>query len=1155
MLKIATFAALAVILSICAPAFGQEGFDVSADRLHGTTTEGREIVVLEGNVRIVHGSTVASADTGYYERQIERVRLLGQVRVLEEGRTISGEEAVYLRREMRVIFPRGVTAEDSVGTLTADAGEYDLETDVLEVSGHVRYSENGRTMMADHALYDRPRGSLRTRGSVTMTDDEYGAALRAAEVLYLREERFGVAVGQPWLEIAERGDRKATSVASDSMELYVDERRAVAVGDVQVIREGSLARAGRADFHDRRDRSVLTDNPRVIEGESALSGDTITVYSADDEVSEVVVTGAARSIYEPPGEERSVLTGESIRLFFDQGELVRMLIEGGATGVFFPVEGDTGQAASRNEVRGLRISLGFREGEATTAEVTGGVNGTYRLKAEEAGTEEGPEPPESEQPEEETVIYDCDSLHYDVPTAIMDLVGSGEIEYKGMRLISEAIRYNSRSHNLYATVEPVLWEGGDKITGSAMIYNLTTQRGAVVSGRTAYEQGLYTGRLIRKTGVNALNVEGGTYTSCDHLDPHYSFTSSRMKLYVNDKVIAKPVILRIRGIPIMALPFFMFPIKKGRHSGLLIPRVEFGFDETKGRFIRNAGYYWAPNDYFDATLWGDYYENSKWIGHFESRYKVRYLLNGSFAGSYSSDLGTGGSRWDLSGSHTQEVGENGKLIVHADFVSDKQYRQDLGENLEEALRRELESDISYSARWEDRSLTVAAERRENLDTDVVTQTLPRFNFQLNRKTLIAPDEDGWHGGTYIQGGASFSNRRNQNPDSETSKQQARVSVGTSTELGLAGRSQSIRSSTILSSVRQGIPQWCSGCTGGSVVNSAGESRLDFIAKFKPFGWINFNPSVTTLAALYDEEISGERYPVKFMYWGGFSANTSVFRTFFPKLGPVRALRHVMTPSISYTHRPDFTEYDGRFWSLPGISGAASESRSASLKLSHRIQAKVRQGGEVRKMNNLLSLDTSTDYDFLYKDRGKVTGFSTIRSNMRFYPSRVVTFDLSFSNEPVHLDFESLNLTTRFSYQGSDPVPPFFFEPNLPEEPVVPEDVRGSQTAVPSAKPWYVNLMYRFTKDFDGGDDTYWMELAAGLNLTRNWRVDYSGRFNLSENEVAYQEYSVYRDLHCWEARFVRRYSAEEWQYYFRINIKAHPEIYAERGLRALSRKY
>jgi lipopolysaccharide assembly outer membrane protein LptD (OstA) len=292
-----------------------------------------------------------------------------------------------------------------------------------------------------------------------------------------------------------------------------------------------------------------------------------------------------------------------------------------------------------------------------------------------------------------------------------------------------------------------------------------------------------------------------------------------------------------------------------------------------------------------------------------------------------------------------------------------------------------------------------------------------------------------------------------------------------------------------------------------------------------------------------------------MYWSGFSANTSVFRTFFPKLGPVRALRHVMTPSISYTHRPDFTEYDGRFWSLPGISGAASESRSASLKLSHRIQAKVRQGGEVRKMNNLLSLDTSTDYDFLYKDRGKVTGFSTIRSNMRFYPSRVVTFDLSFSNEPVHLDFESLNLTTRFSYQGSDPVHPFFFEPNLPEEPVVPEDVRGSQTAVPSAKPWYVNLMYRFTKDFDGGDDTYWMELAAGLNLTRNWRVDYSGRFNLSENEVAYQEYSVYRDLHCWEARFVRRYSAEEWQYYFRINIKAHPEIYAERGLRALSRKY
>jgi hypothetical protein len=68
-------------------------------------------------------------------------------------------------------------------------------------------------------------------------------------------------------------------------------------------------------------------------------------------------------------------------------------------------------------------------------------------------------------------------------------------------------------------------------------------------------------------------------------------------------------------------------------------------------------------------------------------------------------------------------------------------------------------------------------------------------------------------------------------------------------------------------------------------------------------------------------------------------------------------------------------------------------------------------------------------------------------------------------------------------------------------------------------------------------------------------VEYGGRFDLSGRQTVYQEYSIYRDLHCWEAQFVRRYSDDGWEYYVRINIKAHPEIYAERGLRALYRAY
>jgi hypothetical protein len=308
--------------------------------------------------------------------------------------------------------------------------------------------------------------------------------------------------------------------------------------------------------------------------------------------------------------------------------------------------------------------------------------------------------------------------------------------------------------------------------------------------------------------------------------------------------------------------------------------------------------------------------------------------------------------------------------------------------------------------------------------------------------------------------------------------------------------------------------------------------------------------------IYDEDKAGKTGAGRFMYWGGFSTTTSIFRTFFPRIGPVQALRHVISPRVTYTHRPDFSRYGNRFYSLPGISGEISKSRMMNISLSNKIQAKIERGGQVTKMNNLLSLDTSTSYDFLYKDKGKETPLSTISNNLRFYPSNVITFDLDFSNNPEDLSFESLNLTTRLSYTGSGPLPPGFTKPELVAEPLVPEEgMGGADASAPTSKPWNASAIFRYTKAYNGGEDSYWLDFQTGFNLTSNWRVEYSGRFDLSQKETVHQEYSIYRDLHCWEAQFVRRYSGEEWQYYFRINIKAHPEVYTERGLRALYRQY
>ena len=1195
----ASFLCLLAISAVCIVgaqhALGQEAFDITADRLVGTG-QGND-VILEGHVRITNGATTATADSGFYQKQAELISLVGNVVVTQRGVEVRGSRGEYLKVSGRAIFPDGVEVLEGAAKLTADSGIYDTAAESLYAAGHVAYSEDAKTMSAGRVTYRRSAGSIVARDSVVMSDNDYGASVRADRVTYLRDSEFGVARDHPVLDILPREGREAMTVSADSMELYAKEKRAIAIGDVAILREKTQGHCGRAEFRDLEGVSFLTENPTLTQGESSVSGDSIVIYSKDEQISKVVVSGKAKCFYRPEDKEGSELDGTQIVINFSEGEISEMEITGGATGIFLPAPSDT--SGTSNEVRGARMVLKFEGGEVKTAIVIGKVKGLYRIEGGTQGTgaQSSSDPPDSLQPAGmpavadssradttgatgvrpgeaqpaagtspagttglgiENVSYEADSIHYDVPNETMDLIGSAVIVYRGMKLESQEIEYDSRTSDLFATKGPVLYEGQDKITGENMSYNLKTRRGAIVAGRTTFDKGIYTGRLIRKINESTLNVEGGVYTTCSLLEPHYCFASSEMKIHLDDMVIARPVLLKLRELPVLALPFYMFPIKRGRHSGLLIPSIELGFDQTKGRFIRNAGYYWAPSDYFDVAAWGDYYQKSRWVGHLESRYNLRYRLSGSIQGSFTREVDTDNSRWDLSGRHTQNLGQNGRLVTHADFVSDKTYRKDTSDNLEEALRRVLESDISYSGTWNGTSVNLSAQRTQLLDTDQISEKLPTVSVLLTRKTLFAPGEGStvWHKGTYVSANSNFTSTLNKTGDVTKTSQASLTTINIDSDLGLIGGSQSVRSRLVISGERKDLSSWCAGCTGGKLTNEAGDLRTDFVSRLNAFGWVNVNPSLSTTFTLYNRDRAGNRFPLRFLFFGGVDSRMTLTRTYFPRIGPLTALRHTITPSVVFTHRPDFSKYKNRFWTIAGVSSEVGKSSTMALSLANRLQAKIGSGAETKRIDDLFSFITSTNYDFLYKDNKKKTPFSTITSNMRFYPSDYVTFDLDFSNNPIDLSLESLDYQSAFNYTGKSPMLPGLPEPEIPQEATVPEgEVGGPSEGGPTKNPWRFSVAYRYTKGFDGGQSNYWLEFLTGFNLTRNWRFDYSGRFDLSGKQVAYQEFDIYRDLHCWEARFVRRFSDGEWEYYFRLNIKALPEIYAERGLRSLFRSY
>src|SRR5262249_43340015 len=144
-----------------------------------------------------------------------------------------------------------------------------------------------------------------------------------------------------------------------------------------------------------------------------------------------------------------------------------------------------------------------------------------------------------------------------------------------------------------------------------------------------------------------------------------------------DKLVAKPVVFYLRNVPILALPFYVFPIKPGRHSGFLFPATQFGFNNRAGQFIRNAGYYWAPNEYFDLTRSGDYFQaEPSWAVNLETNYKLLYAFDGHMETRFQHDDRTGTDDYRFYGTHQQTLGQKTRLSALGNFTSSKQFNQD-----------------------------------------------------------------------------------------------------------------------------------------------------------------------------------------------------------------------------------------------------------------------------------------------------------------------------------------------------------------------------------------------------------------------------------------------------------------------------------------------
>ena len=719
---------------------------------------------------------------------------------------------------------------------------------------------------------------------------------------------------------------------------------------------------------------------------------------------------------------------------------------------------------------------------------------------------------------------------------------------------------------------PEFTEAGDVLTGEVMVFNFRTRKGRVLRGRTAFEDGFYSGQALKIVRENTLNVSDATFTTCDlEEDPHFHFRAKKMKIEVNKKVIAKPIVMYLGNIPVAALPFLYFPIQKGRQSGIVFPR--YGESTLEGRYIRGLGYYWAASEYWDVQGTMDYFEKSGFLFRGDLRYNVRYKMSGGLSGSWTRKnfeaFETKERRWDLAVRHSQTLSPTMNLSVNGAFVSSGNFYKELSANREMRLQQQIRSNATLTKRFGgSKSVTVNFNQTRYLDTGNITETLPRISFRGGQSSLIPKPkakpgqqiDTRWYHNIYISYNSRLERYRSKTMQPDSSFK----------ESGITGWDHTARLSS----------------------------------SPKLFGWLSVSPGVNYTETWFDRRklytLNTETNAIEQTEEKGFFArrtfdfstalSTKLYGMFQPRFLKKVILRHVMTPSVSFSYQPDFSDPRwGYYQAVEDTLGEVDEfdlysgtnfgstpsggRQSMSFGLTNLFQMKIGEGEEEKKFD-LFTYNLSTSYNW----KSTQYKMSTVSSSFRAKPARPISLDFGMTHSFYQTDEDGNQIPRMYitDIRIKDPKSWFgrwlrltAFRANMriqlrgtaktggtgqatgdlpaasesmQDVAVLPGDRLTMDESVTGFNiPWNLSATLSYNESRynpNNPSKKFWLRTNLDFNLTKRWKVSYRAQFDLLEKEAVSQDFVFYRDLHCWEARFVWTPSGRGKRFYFKINIKS-----------------
>lgn len=763
-----------------------------------------------------------------------------------------------------------------------------------------------------------------------------------------------------------------------------------------------------------------------------------------------------------------------------------------------------------------------------------------------------------------------DSIKADINNNIVFLYGKAKVKYEDFELEADYIKLDQKNNTIFAkglinpktkvySGKPLLTQGAEPpLTTDSLFFNYKTKKGKSFGIFTDVEGGYLQAAQFKKNQYDEGFFKRGIYSTCNLPHPHFGIHITR-GIATDKQIITGPAFLVIEDIPLpLGVPFGFFPKPNRRSGGLLFPT--FG-EDTRGFFMRDLGYYLGLNDYWDLSTRGTLYSKGSYELGTAARYRKNYKYDGSlnfrFASTKNGVEGTESFKrpnkdFNLTWSHSQSPLANPGTTFSASVnAGTGSYFSNTGAagtyNPTEIARNTLSSSISYGKVFANGLFNFSSSLSHSQDIEQQTVFLDLPRFSLNMTTINPFDtkdragEQKWYQrlslGYSMQGSNSINTKEYKLFKKESLKD-FRNGIQHDIPINL---SLNILKYFQFNSGMQYSEKW---------YLQTIRKRLNPVAS----GFKQVTDTIQGFSRVYDYSLNT-------------GLSTKVYGKFNFKKGNLMALRHIMTPSVNFNYRPDFgSSRFGYFQNLQGdtsknvtrysiyenaVFGSPSSGRVAGIGFSvdNNVEAKVRSDADSTKNSInipiLQSLTFSGSYNFAAENfKLSTIGFSGRTS---FFKEKI---GLNFYGtlDPYKLDdlgnridkytiesgklarLTNFGLSTDFSLnskaaqkRGEKLNDLDKGKQNLSrsQQEELNAISRDPNAFVDFNIPWNVNAAYSFNYSKSGlqSNISNTLNVSGDFNVTPKWKVQYTSGYDFQLNKLSLTQFSIYRDLHCWDLSF------------------------------------